>query len=67
MSYIFSFLGFTGITGLILATDDFLRKHVAWPFKTFRPFDDLTLISGYWIVPAVVIFLIIWRTVASKK
>jgi hypothetical protein len=59
MSYIFSFLGFTGITGLILSTDDFLRQHASWLGKIMPHPEGVTLALIYWLVPAAIIFMII--------
>ncbi|MBB5684913.1 hypothetical protein [Sphingobium boeckii] len=59
MSYIFSFLGFTGITGLILSTDDFLRRHAPWLGKALPHAEGVTLALIYWLVPAALILIII--------
>jgi len=55
LSYIFSFLGFTGITSLILSTDDFMRKSKTAPVDSA----NFALAVSYWFIPAVAIFMLI--------
>ncbi|AMK20486.1 MULTISPECIES: hypothetical protein [Sphingobium] len=59
LSYILSFFGFTGMTGLILSTDDFLRKN-AYGIGVLVPHpDSILLVLLYWIVPAILIYLVL--------
>lgn len=59
LSYVFSFFGFTGMTGLILSTDDFPRKNAHGIGEVAPHFDSIKLVAFYWLIPAMLIYLII--------
>lgn len=67
ISYIFGFLGFTGIASLILATDEFLRNHVTLPVEHISQLGGVGLALSYWLAPAALIGLAIHMSIPTKK
>ena len=64
ISYLFSFLGFTGLAGLLLSTDAFLRDHAGWTF-TRHSSEILALL--YWGGSALIFLGVLCAFRFSKK
>lgn len=64
ISYLFSFLGFTGLAGLLLSTDAFLRDRAGW---TSGSHGSETLALIYWGASALIFLAVLGAFRLSKK